>query len=197
MIRTMTTVAISFAVVWAAQADWPQFLGPDRNAAVENAPVAKSWPDGGPKRLWTLSLGEGFGGASIHGAEVFVLDRIEEETDVMRCLDLDSGEEKWCVAYAAPGKNTYPGSRSVPSVDEEHVWSVGAFGHLSCINRSTHEIDWITNIIEEFDVDMPMFGIAQSPLIYEDLVIVAPQGKKRASLHTTNYRENCVGRPVN
>jgi outer membrane protein assembly factor BamB len=63
-------------------------------------------------------------------------------------------------------------------VDEEHVWSVGAFGHLSCINRSTHEVDWITNIIEDFDVDMPMFGIAQSPLIYEDLVIVAPQGKK-------------------
>ena len=95
MIRTVILMPISFVVVWAAQADWPQFLGPDRNAAVGNAQVARSWPEGGPRQLWEVSLSEGFGGASIHADEVFVLDRIEDKGDALRCFDLESGEEKW------------------------------------------------------------------------------------------------------
>ena len=178
MIRTVIALPISFVVVWAAQADWPQFLGPGRNAAVGNVQVARSWPEGGPRLLWTVPLGEGFGGASVHGGEVFVLDRIEDEGDALRCFDLESGEEKWRVDYDAPGKFAHPGSRSVPAVDDEHVWSVGLLGDLYCFSRSSHEVVWHTNIVEDFDGGMPMFGVGQSPLIYKNLVIVAAQAKK-------------------
>ncbi len=72
---------------------WNQYLGPDRNATISGTEILGSWSDKGPKELWSLPLGEGYGGAAIYGDEVFILDRIKGESDIMRCLDLNTGEE--------------------------------------------------------------------------------------------------------
>ena len=178
MMRIAIVLSLLFVTTWGAQADWPQYLGPDRNARASEADLARAWPEGGPKQLWTVKMGPGFGGASVHGDEVFVLDRIAKKADVLRCLDLATGEEKWRFEYDAPGKLSYPGSRTVPTVDDEYIWSMGAFGHLHCISRKTHEVVWKTNILEQFDAELPGWGVAQAPLIYKDLVIVAPQGER-------------------
>jgi outer membrane protein assembly factor BamB len=161
-----------------AQADWPQYLGPDRNAVASDFKPARSWPDSGPRKLWSFSLGRGYGGASVHQGEVFVLDRIGDQSDMLRCIDLETGTEKWTYAYDAPGRHPYPGSRAVPTVDEGHVWIVGPFGHFHCISRKTHRPVWRTDLLNEFEAKAPRWGVAQSPLIYRDMVIVAPQGKK-------------------
>jgi len=160
------------------RADWPQYLGPDRNASAPKARLAKEWPDGGPRKLWSFSLGTGYGGASVQGRDVFVLDRIVGKTDVLRCIDLDSGKEKWNFTYDAPGKHPHPGSRSVPTVDAEYVWIVGPFGHFHCVSRKTHQAVWKKNLLEQFEAEKPGWGVAQSPLLYRDTVIVAPQGEK-------------------
>lgn len=170
------TIALC-SITQTARADWPQFLGPDRNATVAGPEIARSWPDSGPRQLWDLELGEGFGGVSIHDGEVFILDRIEDEADVMRCFDLETGKERWNVVYDAPGKFQYPGTRSVPTVDDQHVWSVGSFGHLYCFSRKSKDILWTVNFIEELDGRISDFGVGQSPLIYQDLVIIMPQGE--------------------
>ena len=93
------------------RADWPQYLGPDRNASAPEARLAKTWPERGPRRLWSFSLGIGYGGASVQGGEVFVLDRIVGKKDILRCIDLQSGKELWNFSYDAPGKHPHPGSR--------------------------------------------------------------------------------------
>ena len=142
------------------------------------ARLARSWSDGGLRALWAHPLGIGHGGASIHGGEVFVLDRIVDESDILRCIDLSTGKEKWSYSYGAPGKNPHPGSRAVPTVDANYVWTVGPFGHFHCISRKTHQPVWSTNILEAFEAKKPGWGVAQSPVLYKDLVIVAPQGKK-------------------
>jgi outer membrane protein assembly factor BamB len=162
----------------AAQADWPQYLGPDRNASAPQAELARSWPEGGPEQMWSVPLGLGYGGASVQGGEVFVLDRMGTEADILRCISLESGKEQWAFRYDAPGEHSYPGSRAVPTVDEDYVWIVGPFGHLHCVSRETHQAVWKTNILDQFNAEKPGWGVAQSPLIYKDLVIVAPQGEK-------------------
>jgi outer membrane protein assembly factor BamB len=164
--------------VATAQADWPQYLGPDRNATAYDCRLARSWPDAGPRILWSFPLGRGYGGASVHGGEVFVLDRIASQSDVLRCIDLETGTEKWNYTYSAPGRHSHPGSRAVPTVDETHVWAVGPFGHFHCIGRKTHVPVWSMHILDEFSGEEPKWGVSQSPLIYGDTVIVAPQGSK-------------------
>jgi len=160
------------------QTNWNQYLGPDRNAMVTGAEILSSWTDKGPKELWSFPLGEGYGGASIFDDEVFVLDRKRGESDILRCIDFTSGKEKWNYSYEASGEIPYPGSRAVPTVDKKYVWSVGPHGHLFCFDKKTRQPLWKHNLLDEFDSELTTWGFSQSPVIHNDLVIVAPHGDK-------------------
>ncbi len=159
------------------QANWNQYLGPDRNASISGEAILTSWGDKGPKELWSFPLGEGYGGASIYGNEVYILDREKGVSDILRCIDLNTGKEKWNYTYEAKGELPFPDSRAVPTVDKKYIWSVGPHGDFFCFNKKTHEPVWHHNILEAFDTNLPNWGFSQSPLIYENLVIIAPQGK--------------------
>lgn len=158
--------------------NWNQYLGPNRNNTISDIEILKEWQAEGPAKLWEVKLGPGYGGASIFENEVFVLDRIQGEKDVLRCLDIETGKEKWNFEYEAKGEIPFPGSRIVPCVDKNFIWIVGPHGHFYCLDKSTQKPVWSYNLMEEFEADRPNWGFSQSPLIFEDLVIVAPQGKK-------------------
>ncbi len=159
------------------KSNWDQYLGPNRNATVSGSKILSEWPPEGPKELWSFLLGPGYGGASIYNDEVFVLDRIKGESDILRCIDLNTGVEKWSYSYESKGELPYPGSRAVPTVDENFVWSVGPHGHFHCIDKKSHLPVWSHNILSEFNGELPNWGVSQSPVIYDNLIIVAPQGE--------------------
>lgn len=154
--------------------DWPQFQGPHRNGTSGESNLNLTWGENGPKVLLTTELGPGFGGAAIEGDEVYLLDRIAEEKDVLRCLDLNTSSETWRHAYEARGRLDYPGSRGVPAVTGERVFTIGGFGHVMSVDRKTHEPVWKIDLRERYDAHVPQWGWAQSPLLYESFVIVAP-----------------------
>lgn len=174
----LVLVFIQIAFTVKSQEDWNQYLGPGRKASLNNVKIERSWPEDGPKKLWSIPLGQGYGGASIVGNDVFVLDRITEKKDILRCFDLNSGKENWQFGYDAPGKIPYPGSRAVPTIGEKFIWIVGPFGHFNCISRESHQAVWSHNLLEDFDAKLPRWGVSQSPIIYKNLVIVAPQGNR-------------------
>ena len=159
----------------AGAADWPQFLGPTRDAKSTETGLARSWPAEGPKVLWRVPLGEGYGGPAVKDGKVYVLDRVEDRQDVLRCLDLATGKELWSFAYDSPGHLSHNGSRSTPTVDDEYVFTTGPFGQLHCISLQTHKPVWKADLVKDFDGALPRWGIAQNPLLHEGLVIVAPQ----------------------
>jgi hypothetical protein len=159
--------------------DWPQYLGPGRNAVSTETGIKRSWPESGPEVLWTIPLGEGFGGAAVSEGIVYVLDREGEEGDILRALDLLTGKEDWTYSYDAPGKLDRDGSRSVPTVDGNYIYACGPFGHFHCIDKLTHKSIWSKNVWTDYSNDeYPRWGIAQNPLIYGDLVILASQTQK-------------------
>ena len=63
--RSIILISVLLATSQVAASDWPQYLGPDRNAVSSEKGLMRSWPADGPKVLWTIPLGEGFGGAAI------------------------------------------------------------------------------------------------------------------------------------
>jgi outer membrane protein assembly factor BamB len=161
-------------------ADWPQYLGPGRNAVSTETGLKRAWPANGPEVLWTVPLGEGFGGAAVSQGQVFVLDRAGEKGDVLRALNLKTGREEWNFSYDAPGKLDRGGSRSVPTVDGNFVYICGPFGHFHCLDRLTHKAVWSKNIWTDYSSEgLPRWGIAQNPLIHGELVIVASQTRKK------------------
>lgn len=170
-------------------ADWPQYLGPARNSTSPETGILRSWPEKGPEVLWTVGVGKGYGGPVIKDGKVYLLDRDDKVGDNLRCWDLSNGNELWNFAYDAPGRVSFPGSRSVPTMDGDRVYSCGHNGDLYCIDINTHKPVWNKNIWTDFGGALgggypsgagpasrfPIWAITQCPLIYGDLVIVASQ----------------------
>lgn len=191
-----------FATSMNAQ-DWPQFLGPERNSTSPQKNLLRSWPESGPEILWTADLGIGYGGPVVKDGKVYLLDRDDEVGDKMRCFDLDSGEELWKFEYDAPGSVMFPGSRSVPVIDGNYVYSSGQYGDLYCFDIKTHQPVWKANIWTDFGGNpgnapsdegeeeaggfslpegFPIWAVSQCPLVYGDLLIVLSQAPEAGAV---------------
>lgn len=174
---TLITIVIILFSASAFAADWPQYLGPDRDSTSTEKGILRAWPEEGPKVLWSTPLGVGFGGPAIVDDMVYLLDRDEKVGDTLRCYELSSGKELWNFAYDAPGSFMFPGSRAAPAVDGNYIYTCGPMGDLYCIDISTHKPVWNKNIWKDFGGgdQLPTWGITQNPLIYGDLLVVASQ----------------------
>ena len=160
----------------ASAEDWPQYLGPTRNSISPQKSILRTWPEKGPEVLWTATVGRGFGGPVVQDGKIYLLDRDDKAGDNLRCLDFSNGKELWSFAYDAPGSVMFPGSRGVPTVDGDKVYSCGHNGDLYCIDTKTHKPVWNKNVWKDFGGDkIPFWAITQCPLIYGDLLIVASQ----------------------
>ena len=172
----LITVIILLSVVCAFAADWPGYFGPRRDSTSTEKGLLRTWPKEGPKVLWTAPIGIGYGGPVVSAGKVYLLDRDDKVGDNLRCFDLASGKELWNFAYDGPGSFNHPGSRSTPIVDGDKVYSCGPLGDLYCINTNTHKPVWSKNIWKDFGGgQLPRWALTQNPLIYGNLLIVAPQ----------------------
>jgi len=172
----IASVILLANIATAYAQDWPQYLGPERNSTSPQKDILRSWPQKGPEILWTVDMGPGFGGPVVKDGKVYLLDRDDKVGDIMRCFDYSNGKELWRYSYNAPGSVMYPGSRSVPAVDGNYVYSCGHNGDLYCININTHKPVWNKNIWKDFGGGrIPTWAITQCPLVYGDLLIVASQ----------------------
>ncbi|MBT3382937.1 MAG: PQQ-like beta-propeller repeat protein [Prolixibacteraceae bacterium] len=176
--------------------DWPQYLGPDRNSTSNQKNILRSWPESGPEVLWSVNVGIGYGGPVVKDGKVYILDRNDEVGDLMRCFDLNTGNELWKFEYDAAGSVMFPGSRSVPAIDGNHVYSCGPYGDLYCIDINSNKAVWNVNVWTDFGGDpgnaetddsdggrggfggrgnFPIWAISQCPLVYGDLLVIASQ----------------------
>ena len=185
---------VAFATGVSAQ-DWPQFLGPERNSTSPQKGILRTWPETGPEVLWTANIGIGYGGPVVKEGKVYLLDRDDKMGDNLRCFELSTGKELWNFAYSAAGDVMFPGSRSVPAIDGNFIYSCGPYGELYCIDINSHKPVWNKNIWTDFGGDsgndtstatsgpggfsghgnFPIWAISQCPLVYGDLLVIASQ----------------------
>ncbi len=177
------TILFALTVVTSSRLtaeNWPWIYGPHRDHTSPQKGLLRTWPPEGPKVLWTVPMAPGFGGPAVSGGKVYLLDRDENVGDNLRVLDLATGKELWTYAYNAPGKFMFAGSRSTPTVDGDFVYTVGPKGDLHAISIKTRKPVWSKNIWKDFggSDELPQWAITQNPLIYSDLLIVAPQTRE-------------------
>ncbi len=193
IIRVTLLISILLTANAIYASDWPQYLGPDRNAVSGEKGLLRSWPAEGPKVLWTVSLGEGFGGAAISEGKVYVYDRVDDKMNILRCLDLMTGKEEWTFSHEAPGSVSFDGSRSVPTVDGSRIYICDLVGNIHCIDRNTHKALWHKNIWAGFGAtDLPTWAITQNPLVYKNMVIVASQTQEAGIIACDKENGNII-----
>ena len=139
--------------------------------------LAAQWPEGGPLKLWGLTLGEGYAGAAVRDGRVYVLDYDQKnQADVLRCLSLDDGKEIWSRSYTVDVKRNHGMSRTVPAVTDKYVVTLGPKCHMVCADAASGEFRWGIDLAREYRTKVPPWYAGQCPLIDRDRVILAPSG---------------------
>jgi outer membrane protein assembly factor BamB len=169
--------------------DWPQWLGPKRDGVWREAGVVETLPAGGPKELWRVPVGVGYSGPAVTQGKVFVTDlvpaagaklpesgfaknvRVPANERVL-CLDEKTGKELWKHEYPVEYTISYAaGPRCTPAIDGDRVYSLGAMGHLVCLDVATGTPVWSKNFIQDYDAALPVWGFAAHPLVDGDKLI--------------------------
>lgn len=161
----------------AADEGWTGWRGSERRG---HAPALPEVLPANPAVIWTQPLvRSGLGGVAATRTHVVIGDRDDEdERDVFRCLDADTGEVLWEIDYAAPGDLDYGNSpRATPLIENGRVHLLGAMGDLHCAALATGEVIWRRHLIRDFSVPKQAFsawGYCPSPLVAEGRLIVSP-----------------------
>jgi outer membrane protein assembly factor BamB len=173
--------AVAFSCVTALAGDWPQFLGPMRNGIAAEVDPVKPWTSEGPTRLWVYPTGIGFSAPSVVGDRVVVF-HWRKGNDVLSCLEANTGKELWKYYYPCPFESSAGnGPRATPVMDAHHVYTLGALGHLSCVDLESGKKVWWRGLRQAYKrkpIPGDDFGIATSPLLEGDLLLVNVGGKQ-------------------
>ncbi|HEX6963415.1 MAG TPA: PQQ-binding-like beta-propeller repeat protein, partial [Lacipirellula sp.] len=209
MLLSHSRVAIVSFLAWlnlsgfATADDWPQWGGPQRDLLWREDGITDELPKGELPRMWSASIGAGYSGPAVADGRVFVTDRLAEENlERVLCFDADDGTEIWKRQYDAPYSISYPlGPRTTPTIDGTRVYTLGAVGHLLCLNTADGEIVWQKNLTQDYGTELPTWGLAASPLIDGDQLIVLAGGADGALVvifdkHTGQERWRALNDPA-
>ncbi|GMU33947.1 MAG: PQQ-binding-like beta-propeller repeat protein [Planctomycetia bacterium] len=181
-----------------SQGSWTQWGGPNRDFSVGAAPIADKWPEGGPQKLWSRELGDGFSTIVSDGRTLFAMYRGEQDQECIAALDAASGKTLWEHKYAAPfiefevdeidketGKKRIEkqvtkfgtGPNSTPLLVGGRLFTLGYTGIFTCLDAATGKVNWSHDLYKDMGATYLRFGWATSPLAYGDNVIVLTGGK--------------------
>ena len=118
------------------KADWPQFLGPNRDGVYRGPALAESWGQGGPRVVWQKAVGPGFSGPVVAQGRVILFHRLGD-SEVVESLDARTGTPQWSYKYPTSYRDDFgfdEGPRAVPVVANGVVYTFGAEGQLHAVD---------------------------------------------------------------
>jgi outer membrane protein assembly factor BamB len=162
--------------------DWPQWLGPGRDAVWRESGIVEKFPTNGPPVRWRAKIGGGYAGPSVAQGRVYVADRrlapgtsnpadpfapgVVSGFERVLCLNEADGEVLWQYEYECPYHISYPaGPRVMPQVSQGKVYTLGAEGNLCCLDAVGGKLLWSHDFKKEFGIKAPMWGFAGHPLV--------------------------------
>ena len=177
---------ISFNVIKSQLYEW---RGPGRTGIFNETGLLKKWPEGGPLRLWeSAGMGDGYSSATVTEDAVYVTGR-KDSSDVLTALTLD-GKKKWETIYGKAWMTNHTGSRCTPTYYNGNLFLISGSGDIVCVG-SDGKIKWSKNHYKLYEGSPLMFGISESPLVVDNMVIASPGGKK-ASVVAFNVNDGKV-----
>jgi outer membrane protein assembly factor BamB len=155
-------------------ADWPQFLGPTRDGVYAGTDLADAWPVEGPAVVWRKNVGEGFSGVAVANHLLVLFHRLGDK-EVVECLDARTGAPKWSYSYPTSYRDDFgfdEGPRATPCAANGRVYTFGAEGMLLCLDLAGGKMVWQLDTKKEFHQGKGFFGMACSPLVEGNNVLL-------------------------
>ena len=186
----MAVLALSLLPPIAVRSeDWPQWRGPNRDGVWNETGVVESFPSSGLKISWRAPVGPGWSSPVVAQGRVYVTDvELARPTaqERMLCFNASNGKLLWSRSYAVD----YPdwafdpnagGPRATPILRDGKLFTLGAMGHLFCLDAVKGEVVWEKSLAKEYGVK-EFTGITASPLIEDERLILHICGKPAASV---------------
>ena len=170
-----------FYVDFSMAEDWPQWRGPTRDGVWHETGIISKFESDEIPLKWRVPVGSGYSAPTVADGLVFLTDRIAEPVQIERvlCFNEQTGETVWEYTYECAYKIGYTaGPRAAVTVVDGKAYALGAMGHFHCFEASTGKVLWQHDLNIEYDIQMPIWGIAGSPLIVDDIVVVQLGGKE-------------------
>jgi outer membrane protein assembly factor BamB len=153
-------------------ADWPQFLGPTRNGISSETGLTDGWSADGPKEMWRVKGGAGMSGMAVSGGALVTLVQRDGKQFAV-ALSAASGRTIWQTAVAPEYRNSMGnGPRATPTVAGSSVFVFTGQGILVSLERESGKINWSRPLLRELNGRPAEYGMACSPLVVGEQVIV-------------------------
>ena len=166
-----------------------EWRGSGRSGIYNESGLLKKWPEGGPKLLWEAGkMGDGYSSPTVTDDAVYVTGR-KDSSDVLTALMLN-GKVKWETVYGKAWMTNHTGSRCIPTYYNGNIFLISGSGDIVCVG-SDGKIKWSKNHYSLYESKPIMFGISESPIVVDNMVIASPGGKK-ASLVAFNINDGKV-----
>lgn len=157
--------------------DSPFFRGMNHDGTTPGSPENSDWARQNLQKLWQFPLGGGHAGISIAGMVAVTIEQ-RNENEVIVAYDSINGKPRWVYQYQASFQHSEPmggnGPRTTPVIYQGMVYTLGAQGHLHCLEANTGKLKWSTNILVDAAARNLEWGMSGSPLVVDDRIYVNP-----------------------
>lgn len=156
---------------------WSSFRGPRRDGRYTERAIVTAWPPSGFTPMWKQPVGAGYASFAVARGRAFTIEQRGRQ-EVVAAYDVETGRELWTDEWDAYFTELMGGDgpRATPVWHDGFVYALGATGELRCLKDQTGEVVWRTNILADHGAPNLQWGMAASPLVVDDVVVVLPGG---------------------
>jgi outer membrane protein assembly factor BamB len=128
--------------------------------------------------LWKQPIGLGYASFVAAGGRAFTIEQRRRQ-EVVSAYDVETGRELWTHGWDGAFVESMGGDgpRATPTYHDGRIYALGALGELRCLDAVTGGLVWRRNILSDAGASNLDWGMAASPLIVDDKVIVLPGGR--------------------
>lgn len=176
--KAITLVSIILFSVILINAQTPtKWRGSNGNGVYNETGLLKKWPAAGPEIIWHFDeLGQGHSSPAFANDLIYVSGMADNKGYIYALTP--QGKLKWKVSYGPEFTESYPGSRSTPTIAGDLLYIYSGLGVLTCMDANTGNIKWKKNVFKDFDGENILWGVTETVVVDGGLVYITPGGKK-------------------